>query len=80
MIATSLYSFYLSIRVHCLPKDQYSRGAYFVLLEYYARLDDVLWKIAWDYHQIGTGTNDNVISTVEELLQYALQDFVRAHY
>ena len=70
----------LIVTVDCtLPATSSSLGAFSLEVAYLARVDGAMWKLDWEYGSLGTGGSEFILGEIEEQVEDALLDFIRAH-
>lgn len=62
-----------------LPATSNSLGAFSLEVAYLARVDGAMWKLDWEYGSLGIGGGEFILAAIEEQVEDALLDFIRAH-
>ncbi len=70
----------LIVTVDCtLPATSSSLGAFSLEVAYLALVDGAMWKLDWEYGSLGIGRREFILGEIEEQVEDALLDFIRAH-
>ena len=62
-----------------LPATSTSLGAFSLEVAYLALVDGAMWKLDWEYGSLGIGGSAFILAEIEEQVEDALLDFIRAH-
>ena len=62
-----------------LPATSDSLGAFSLEVAYLALVDAAMWKLDWEYGSLGIGGSEFILAEIEEQVEDALLDFIRAH-
>ena len=62
-----------------LPATGTSLGAFSLEVAYLALVDGAMWKLDWEYGSLGMGGSEFILAEIEEQVEDALLDFIRAH-
>ena len=62
-----------------LPATSTSLGAFSLEVAYLALVDGAMWKLDWEYGSLGIGGSEFILAAIEEQVEDALLDFIRAH-
>ena len=62
-----------------LPATSTSLGAFSLEVAYLAVVDGAMWKLDWEYGSLGVGGSEFILGEIEEQVEDALLDFIRAH-
>ena len=62
-----------------LPATPTSLGAFSLEVVYLALVDGAMWKLDWEYGSLGIGGSEFILAAIEEQVEDALLDFIRAH-
>ena len=62
-----------------LPATSTSLGAFSLEVAFLALVDGAMWKLDWEYGSLGIGGSEFILGEIEEQVEDALLDFIRAH-
>ena len=62
-----------------LPATSTSLGAFSLEVAFLALVDGAMWKLDWEYGSLGIGGSAFILGEIEEQVEDALLDFIRAH-
>ena len=62
-----------------LPATSTSLGAFSLEVAFLALVDGAMWKLDWEYGSLGIGGSAFILAAIEEQVEDALLDFIRAH-
>ena len=62
-----------------LPATPTGLGVFSLEVAYVALVDGAMWKLDWEYGSLGVGGSEFVLARIEEQVEDAVLDFIRAH-
>jgi len=68
----------LIVTADCILPTTSSLGVFSLEVVYVAQVDGAMWKLNWEYGSLGTGGSDLILAEIEERVEDALLDFIRA--
>jgi hypothetical protein len=54
-------------------------GVFSLEVAYVALVDGAMWKLDWEYGSLGVGAGEFILAQLEEQVEDAILDFIRAH-
>ena len=69
----------LIVTADCMLPTASSLGVFSLEVAYVALVDRAMWKLDWEYGSLGVGAGEFILAQLEEQVEDAILDFIRAH-